>query len=360
MANSNDIIYSPTLSNNPTLARTFTKSDGTLADTEIAKIMASRGLFDSTASYNEEAWRSRFARIPYLDPYNTMGVTHEYLFFTKPDLHLLNQSTGKVAESLSSYTFFTDTYDRYPHIFEQLQSSAKSKYPCPFMNILSNTVRSQLDIPSLESENDIETGANVYGTKITYRGSSYTSDQDLSFSLEFEDNKFLEVFMLFKTYDEYCRLKNMGMIELDPKRADDAHWVNYTIDKVLHDQFSVYKFVTADDGMSLIYWGKYTGVFPTGAPRDAFSSMDGGPQRLTVPFKAQFFRDMDAVTLSEFNKIGINSSSKYRTSDLPLFDTKRNIINGTWARMPYIYVSPNADRKGMKNKMMKYQLRWKS
>lgn len=356
-----DFAFSQTLDNNRTLARSITNEHGVITNSNINALIASHGIFDSTDSNNDQAWRSKFSRIPYLDPNNSMGITHEYLFFTKPDLHLLNVSrknTGKLTESLSTYTFFLDAYERYKHLFEQLQQSAPTGYSCPFMNILSNTVRSELEVPSLESENEQETGANGYGTKIIYRGSSYASDQDLNFSLEFEDNKYLEIYMLFKIYDEYCRLKNMGMIELDSRRDDDTKWINYTINKVLHDQFSIYKFITGDDGITIVYWGKYTGVFPVGAPRDAFSSMDGGPQKLTVQFKAQFFRDMDPSILSEFNKVGINSSYKYKkAAELPLFNSTTHRIDGGWSSMPYI--STASQLTSRKQKMMKYQLRWK-
>lgn len=359
MASDNDIIYSPTLANKSSLASSITDQYGEITNSSIKSLMAAQGLFDSKDNSNETEWRYKFSRFPFIDPYNTMGVTHEYVFFTKPDLHLLNTSTKRLARALQNYTFFTDVYERYYHLLEQLQSSANT-YSSAFMNLLSNTLRGELDIPELEAENDLETGANVYGTKITYRGNSYAADQEHNFSLEFEDNKYLEVYMLFKIYDEYCRLKNIGMIDFSPSDSDDAHWIQYTLNKVLHDQFSIYKFITSDDGMNLIYWGKYTGVYPTGAPRNAFSNMDGGPQKLTVSFKAQFFRDMDPSILAEFNRIGIYTKNRYYyADDLPLFDSLNNTIDGTWSSMPYIYSTPTEERVGAKGKIMRYQLRWK-
>lgn len=357
MADEKDFAFSPTLGVNTRLSPTNEK--GVITNTNIKSLMAANGLVNRAAMQDE--WTSKFSRIPFLDPTNSMGITHEYVFFTKPDLHLLkknNKEATILATSLTPYSFFNDMVDRYPHIMKQLQLSANPASTPPFMQILSNTIRSELEVPSLESENDIETGANVYGTKITYRGSSYASDQDLSFSIEFEDNKYLEVYTLFKIYDEYCRLKNMGMIELDYNNDDDQHWIEYTLNKVLHDQFSIYKFITDADGMSLIYWCKYTGVFPTGAPRDAFSSMDGGPQKLTVQFKANFFRDMDTSILAEFNKIGITDTGLRYNKELPLFNSTLNQIDGTWATIPYIHEI--SDPKGVIAKMQKYELRWKA
>lgn len=351
-----DFAFSPTIDNKRSISPTNEK--GVIQDKYIKAELAANGIINRVSMQDE--WNTKFSRIPFLDPTNTMSTTHEYVFFTRPDLHLLypDSKHNILAHSLQSYSFFNDMVERYPHIMRQLQLSANSASTPPFMNILSNTIRSELEVPSLESENDIETGANVYGTKITYRGSSYASDQDLSFSIEFEDNKYLEVYTLFKIYDEYCRLKNMGMIELDYNNDEDQHWITYTLHKVLHDQFSIYKFITDADGMSLIYWCKYTGVFPTGAPRDAFSNMDGGPQKLTVQFKANFFRDMDSSILAEFNKIGITTTGLSRRDDLPLFSSELGGIDGTWASIPYIHsiVKP----EGIVAKMQKYELRWKA
>lgn len=356
MSYEKDFAFSPTLDNKRSISPTNEK--GVITDNDIKATMAANGIVNRVAMKDE--WTTKFSRIPFLDPTNSMGITHEYVFFTKPDLHLLQVSNRYItlANSLAPYSFFNDMVERYPHIMQQLQLSANGESVPPFMQILSNTIRSELEVPSLESENDIETGANVYGTKITYRGSSYSSDQDLSFSIEFEDNKYLEVYTLFKIYDEYCRLKNMGMIELDYNDRDDTHWIEYTLNKVLHDQFSIYKFITDSDGMSLIYWCKYTGVFPTGAPRDAFSNMDGGPQKLTVQFKANFFRDMDSSILAEFNKIGITRTGLNYRKDLPLFNSSLNQIDGTWASIPYIHSVKNP--VGIVAKMQKYELRWKA
>ena len=326
-------------------------------ETAIEHIMNSAGVYDK----KKMGWLTKFRRYPGADPFNAMTVTQEYLFFTKPDLHLMNQSTGKVADSLKTYPFFVDAVDRFRPICEQLQLSMSSKIRFtnnrhPFMPILSNTVTSTLELPDIEAENEQETGANVYGTKITYRGNSYPSDQECSFSLEFEDTKYLEVYMLFKIYDEYCRYKNMGLIDIT-NRSDDQRWLNYTINKVLHDQFSIYKIVVGEDGMTIIYWAKYTGVYPTGVPRSAMSDMTNSEgQKITVNFKAQFVRDMDPYILSEFNNIALSSGFYDNRADLPLYSKTLGTIDGRWASVPYIHQLNNLSTE---QKVGKYILGWK-
>ena len=335
-----------------------------LNNSDILSTLASAGVYDK----RKMGWLTKFARFKGADPYNTMTTTHEYLFFTKPDLHLMNRFTGSVADSLSYYPFFVDAVNRFKPICEQLQVSminntnSFTKSKSPFMTILSNTVRSSLELPDIESENDLETGANVYGTKITYRGNSYTSDQDCSFSLEFEDTKYLEVYMLFKIYDEYCKYKSLGLIDIDPSNNDDTRWMNYTLNKILHDQFSIYKIVTAEDGMSIIYWSKYTGVFPTGAPRSALGDMNNdGQQVITVNFKAQFVRDMDPYTLTEFNRISLGEATFKNAADLPLFSNNERLstIDGRWASTAYVDIIDGYNSLPSDQRMCKYLLKWK-
>ena len=331
-------------------------------NSDIINLMRSNGIYDM----HKLEWYNKFMRIPGVDPNNSMTVTKEYVFFTKPDLHLINVNTNKVANSLNKYPFFVDAVDRYRPVCEQLQLSVENRDAItntrnPFITLLSNRLRSGLDLPSIDADNEQETGANVYGTKISYRGNSYTSDQEHTFSLEFEDTKYLEVYMFFKIYDEYCKYKNMGLIELDPDDSkssnDDLKWINYTKNKVLHDQFSAYKFVVGEDGMTLVYWAKLTGVYPTNVPRDAFDDMSNQEgQKLTVNFKAQFVRDMDPTILSEFNRIALKADYYKNKSEMPLFNSTTKMIDGEWSSMPFIkQINGNSEIE----KMMRYKLVWK-
>lgn len=319
--------------------------------TELKRLIEANGIANG---HSNSRLYNKFSRIPVIDPYNTTSVTKEYIFFTKPDLHIFNASSVNLWSTLQNYSFFVDAADRYEHVCQQLELSAGGGNNSPFMNLLSNTIRSGIDTPSLEAENGLETGGNVYGTKISYRGNSYTSDQDLTFSAEFEDTKFYEVYMLFKIYDEYCKLKNLGLLEVTDGYS--GTWLNYTLNKILHDQFAVYKFVVGEDGMTIVWFGKYTGVYPTGAPRDSFSDMNKTEvQKITVNFKAQFFRDMDPSIISEFNYLVANSGLSMG-SRLGLWDQTMHRFNPDWAGAPYI-ITTN-DGVSHIAKMGKYKLIW--
>lgn len=313
---------------------------------DVEKLIMSNGIYDR---YNMD-WYKKFSRFGIIDPYNALTTTREYVFITKPDLCLMN-TDGTIHKLISKYPFFVDSISRYYQVARQLQLSA-SVNDGPFMTMLSNSLTSPLDLPGISS-NNIETGSNIMGTKISYRGTSYKSDEEFDFSLEFEDTKFLDIYMLFKMWDEYERLKWDGVLEFN---ADNSQrWVNYIINKVLHDQVAIYKFVVAEDGSRIIYWARLTGCVPTSVPRDAFSDANNNDtQKLTVNWKAHFVRDMDPIIIKHFNLLvqGMLTGKE----DLPLYDTVGHHMDGRWSSVPYIEARNVSNTHGSQ---WEYFLKWK-
>lgn len=299
----------------------------------------------------EMDWYTKFSRFGIIDPYNALTTTREYIFFTKPDLCLMN-ANGAISPVMQNSPFFNDALNRYKPIARQLQSSISASNG-PFMAVLSNSITSTLDLPGLSSDT-VDTSANVIGTKISYRGTSIKSDEDFDFNLEFEDTKYLDVYMLFKMYDEYERLKWGGY--LDFTKAESNRWVNYIVNKVLHDQISIYKFVVVEDGYRIVYFAKITGCVPTSIPRDAFSDMNNSdPQKITVGWKGHFVRDMDPIIITQFNSLVASRASG--REDLPLFNMDIHAMDGRWAAIPYIDVKTVTDAQ--RGTRREYFLRWK-
>lgn len=302
--------------------------------------LQARGIYDRTTMGLNKA----FSRVPIIDPYNATTNTYEYVFFTKPDLHLLNNGSPN-PELVNRSAFFADAIDRYPHIVSQLQfTSSMNSDGGVLTPLLSNTINGNLELPSINSEN-FETAQNVYGSKMEYRGSSYKSDEGFDFSIDFKDTKFLEVYMWFKMYDEYEKMKMRGQV------TPTLH--SYIINKILHDQISIYKFIVGDDGMSLIYWARIMGAFPTSVPRDAFSGKIEGELTYSVSWHGQIVKDMDPGILTDFNNI----TAPYRgvPTLIPLYDSVNHRFNPNWAKVPYIGI-----RKAQTNedKLNKYYLLW--
>lgn len=322
---------SPTLANNSRLSTSLTGD---------SSILLNHNIVDR---YDVD-WYNNFSRFGFVDPYNTVRHTKEYVFITRPDLNFVDNSTRGHGDIRNISPFFDDALDRYSDVAAQLQYSNSSN-SCPFSQLLSNAINGPFELPNISAET-IDTGKNIYGTAMSYRGTSQASDKDHQFSLEFKDSKFLEVYMFFKMYDEYERLKWMGQVK--PKDI-------YINNRVLHDQVSIYKFIVAEDGMTLLYWATAIGCMPLSVPRETMTNLEGEIV-FSVDWKAKFVYDMDPRILHNFNAISYNYRMNKGNKNLPLFNNTTMTAEGKWASCPCITTRENATTR--RDKLNKYYFTW--
>lgn len=320
----------------------------------IADARRSAGLYSkseiNTARYTKYP---RFGRI--LDPYGRLNNTTQYLFFTKPDLHIVDPGSGSLTlnDELAGNSFFVDLVRLYPEVTRELQSSAHDERNDPFSHLLSFSANSALDVPSIEATT-IDTPQTMFGTSIEYLGNAEASDENPTFSLEFVDTKELELYMYFKGYQEYQIERKSGSVT-PPSRA-------YTFKRKLHNVMGCYKFLVDEDMETLIYWAYFWGVMPMGAPREAFSD-PSFPDGLTysVNFKAGFVEDMTPAILIEFNKkmancvAGKKMIPTYEIQQVEGISNPLGWVNGTLPSAAQIFES--GSRYGH-NGRSKYKIRW--
>ena len=278
------------------------------------ELMHSRGIYSKSdikdAKFNKY---SRFGRI--LDPYGRVNGGREYLFFVKPDLHIVVpygkstsdtlytmggfQKTNTIAGNgyrlnpqLANNSYFVGLLNTNPEIIPEIQKSATASVD-PFSHLLSFSVNSALPLDSSNSQT-MDNPATIYGTAYKYLQDSEASDENYSFSLEFVDDKSLSTYQFFKAYSEYHIARKSGLVT--PPSLD------YYKYKRLHNTMGIYKFIVDEDMETLIYWAYLWGVYPTSCPRDAFqdaSFSDG--LTFSVSFDAAFIEDMTPAILSQFN-----------------------------------------------------------
>lgn len=251
-----------------------------------------------------------FNRYQYQNQFNLINGTREYVFFTKPKLNIIkNKGKGTLITALKGDPFWEEMLGHYKRIIGYLcgrnvgnlttLTSTNTDYRHVFIPLLTNMVASSLDMPSKSAETT-ETGANIYGTTIQYRKGSLKADEGYDFSLEFYDDRWLDVYYFFKMWDEYESLKDIGMIS--PPGTNDCN--PYRVFKRLHDQISIYKFIVdAEDMSTILYYAKFTGCFPKSVPREAFSEIKKGLITYSVDWHAQFIDDMNPIILHEFNAL---------------------------------------------------------
>ena len=339
------------------------------SEMNIGQLLRSNGIF-SRSEIDSNIY-SKFSRFGVINPYNGLNRTREFLFFTRPNLHIMASvdeaaedggsnntiSSDSLYSELSNNLFFQDLVMRHGNLIPQLQSSYNPDgFKTPFMCLLSNTVSNTLDLPTINGA-EIETATNMYGTSIPYRGSSYKSDESAEFTLEFTDTKYGEVYTLIKAYDEYIRLKADGLIAppdisatgLTMSYKNASAFQNFTRFhkyKELHDRFSIFKIIVDEDMETILYWAKAIGCYFNSVPRDAYSDLrEGGPLKFTVDIKAPFIRDKDPMDILGFDSLISRwyGGKPNKNNNIPIYRDKSydgglygGMMNGEWCPIPYI------------------------
>ena len=328
----------------------------------LRKQMRSNGIFQPS----DMRYWDKFYRFKRIDPHFWIDGGQEYLFFTRPELHIMNtnglyktdyydttitghqissnvnkvqQVINDVSQAISNFIGDrtksntstvaapggTAVIPYFQHLYNTNYKNTVLKWlnddnsaKSPFLNILSNRKTSNMDIPDIVTQ-EIETAQNMYGTRIFYPTSSMKSDEDTEFNIEFEDTQHLEIYHLFKAWDMYRQAKYLGIVAPD---------VKFIKNKILHDQISIYKFIVDTDGETLLYWAKATGVYPKTISRSAFSEIqEKGQVKITVNFKLSgWFEDMELNIITEFNRLVAHymmgtKSPQFSTKEVPIYNT---------------------------------------
>lgn len=305
---------------------------------------------------NKEQSYNKISRYGYIPLFETEQVCREYLFFTKPDLNIFGEDIytdfsykTELNNYLKSIPFFVEANERNGDALRQLQYSVRDRNGSknPFMYFLTNHVTSKLDLPGISAESK-ESTSNIMGTAIQYRGHSYKSDNGYDFTLSFTDTAYLELYTIVKAYDEYMRLLKTG--EAKPKR-------DYIINRIISEQFSIYKFLVGEDGETILYYAKLTGCYFTDVPRSDMSDPGNDGFKYSLSFHAQFVEDSNPLILADFNRV---SPGGNKTKYADVYDYKSNVVDNTWVRWPKIIIVDKdndlqVERRGTK---YDYRLKW--
>ena len=334
----------------------------------------------------ELCWYEKFNRFGALDPYNNLSFAKEYVFFTKPDCHIVTPNTMKLQPVLSKDTFFDDLLKRYPHVIQQLQNSAgtfngqdNNITTNPFMVLLSNAVKNTIDFQSI-SATEMDNATNMWGTSIPYRKDAWTGDENIDFSLEFEDSRYLEIYHLLLAYERYERYKTAGLIYPPnisgaPESGEARHNFNtYIKNKELHDTFGIYRFIVGEDYETIIYYAYICGAYFNSVPRDAFNDIKNGDGlKYSADFKAFCVLEQDPIILANFNGLirdsygpisGYNRIPVFgdfgygNIHDESLSDNFKDRVNGNWATFPYVSTQSSGNWNGSADMARQYKLQW--
>ena len=345
------------------------------SDSLLRRTLRANGIFEP----RDMDFNRGFYRFPRNDPYNYVDGAREYLFFTKPDLPLLDQN-GDLLADVKKIAYFTNLADSPGYrksVFWNLcqhYGNANSNVKldtCPFMRILTNRKTSNMDIPDINVE-EMETAVNMFGSKILYPKSSMSSDENVDFSIEFEDTKYLEIYHLFKAWDYYRQLKWLGILGpgANIKQIGDPsynHYANYCFYKILCDHISVYKFLVSTDGNTILFMSKAIGVYPKTISRSSFSEIpDRGPLKITIGFKVSgWIEDSTPTIAADFNTLieawlG-GAPWKNGTTAASLWDDEIGFVSQELMDYPFIYRDEGKNDEGDANRpgqFKQFKLLW--
>lgn len=275
-------------------------------------------------SITRQDWFYNFNRFRLIHPNSVLTNTKGYVFFTRPDLNLLS-STGATSDIGLLINMLSNGHQG---ILASLQKSASmsgvSFNGHQFIPLLSNRCTG-LDIndETLETK---EIGDTYTGWKLNYGTNNIKSKAANTVTSSFIDDEQVSIYLIFKLWTEYITAVSRGIIS--PK-------TNYVKTQQLDYANSIYYFLCAEDGESILFWTKFTGCIPTNVPSSNFADSLDTPIRqpkYSITWQYAFKKDYDPYTLAEFNRLSGNGDF----DAMPMYD-KETIRSGrTIVGSPYI------------------------
>lgn len=259
-----------------------------------------------------------------------------YVFFTRPDLNFYadNQSnTGplKLLDNLTVDPIINGFYNTDPLLLKSLTLQLSKSHT--FNPFLSNMALSfDLSDESIETS---ATGDTFTGWRVKYGRHNIGYKSSGSFSIAYEDTQNLQIYKIHKAWVEYISKVYRGEI-MSKDRYIEERRLDYAC--------SVYYFLCAPDGETILYWSKYVGVFPTSVPTGNLGwnkgSIVNSPD-YTINYDYSWKSDMELPILEDFNhNAGLGDASDISNIEFsPSYD--KEFLSGgyTFANTPFIQSS---------------------
>ncbi|WP_368880273.1 hypothetical protein [Proteus mirabilis] len=243
------------------------------------------------------------ARRPLLDP---LSNTHTYIFFTSPDLPLSEDTFRGLAGSKANVSTIMNKNGRFlklPGYGDSIYSENIVKMLSGgggmFMPLFTNRA---LGIPSSDQTLDVVEYSETWNK---YKISMGTTTKDTQIAGNFEipmmEDQNLTVIRTLKLWVDTIQAMFLGDVISAVSTQDDI-----AASQNAYNDYSVsaYVFVTRPDAKTLIYWSKYTGLFPTKIPYGVLQTEDGGGNiidKVSAEFQFSYKEDMDIAILNDFN-----------------------------------------------------------
>jgi len=237
-----------------------------------------------------------------------------YIFITKPDLNLtkkLKSEVYTVSERQNNISMADDSalYNtlqngfieyvarNYPDVIDSITCNNSGKQS--FIPLLFNHFKSfSLEDHSVSEGNYSETWRGYSQKLPTTAAPSFGGG---NFSIIYDETNPPLITFLHKIWFEY--MEGVKFNQMMPSMSTiNRREIDYTA--------SLYYFLLAPDGETIVFWGKYTGIFPQNVPYSSFSGGDISSRNLiqvTINYVYNHKEFLDPAILVDFNDTIMNS-----------------------------------------------------
>lgn len=307
-------------------------------ETELMKFRASVGLQvhgDNDMARSVKYYLYNRFKTP--DPQLAHNRTFTHVFFTRPDTNLMNAAGTAPSEQAMNHTDTAMIWRRYPDLFKMLTDASPSTGRCKdannFIMLLSNQISSvglkDEEIASMSNGRSWNNHEIKYGKNWTGR----TADTVTCVFNETADYSITNLMHLWMTYIDNVSRGAWSPYYGNTKALDaKCHVHTRTIDYAS----SMYVFKVGPDGEDILYWTKYFGIFPISLGTSALGFEEGqvdSTPKLSVSFAYSFKRDMNPISLAEFNH---NAKISGAVTNLSSFDPNLAHSSHPFVGTPYI------------------------
>lgn len=261
-----------------------------------------------------------------------LNKTFAYVFFTRPDLHILDRNLKLIdSEEQPLDIKYKYLYDNNPWCLKSLVKGGNANHD--FLVFLSNEAESfEVNDTVIKT---IEHGETYNGHKVIYGVADQESNAAGEMSIRYIDTVNLDVFKMHTAWVDYINKVSRGIFK---------PWDEYLSGKVLDYACSCYYFLCGADGSTILYWQKLTGVFPINTGENNFSWDSGtllARPEINIKYMYSLRQSMDVFNLHEFNKLCKKTDTGPGSGFKKLYSSDLCMTGSTLTHCPYILETKN-------------------
>lgn len=240
-----------------------------------------------------------FNRYRMIYPGDELVTGKKYCFIVKPDLNIL--------DAVEKDPYFANFYMTKPYIAQALThvdilSATGGNNGITednhFISFLTPRAMS-FALPDFNVQ-EYKLDQPFTGFSTSYAGNSNEIRTNQSTQIQFRETDNLDVTALFDAWIKYIDLVSYGIVS--PYYDYVTSRMEYGV-PIIDYATSIYEIITKPDGSEIIYWAKFTGLFPTTIPHSnyQFTYEDRMDTAIEIQFSGGLPETLNPKILEEFN-----------------------------------------------------------